>query len=323
MRTVISGRLGIVARLRQASGLVPRLCPVLAAVWLIAVAGYATAAVPSAPPLKVYISADMEGVAGLTANSQFAEGGRDYPIARRLMVAEVNAAIAGAYDAGATEVVVNDAHGSEMNIVPDELDQRASLITGSPKPFGMMEGIDRGFAAAIFIGYHARSSTAAAVMDHSFSGNLKSIRINGREVGEFGLNAALAGFYNVPVVFVSGDAALTREAEQFSPEIVTVAVKEAIGTTAAVTLHPTVARERIRAGVAQAIQRRRDVPAGRDAGRILLQVELLRASQADLAIRIPGVERESPRVVRFDARDIVSAYRMVDLIVLLASLDHL
>jgi D-amino peptidase len=92
-----------------------------------------------------------------------------------------------------------DAHGSQTNLVPDELDQRASLITGSPKPLGMMQGIDRGFDAALFIGYHARASTATAVMDHTLSGNLKTVRIDGREVGEYGLNAVLAGCHSVPV----------------------------------------------------------------------------------------------------------------------------
>jgi D-amino peptidase len=277
----------------------------------------------NSPALKVYISADLEGVAGLVANSQFADTGRDYATARRLMVAEVNAAVAGAFEAGAAMVIVNDAHGAQMNIAPDELDQRATLITGSPKPLGMMEGIGRDFAAAIFIGYHARSSTAGAVMDHSFSGNLKSITINGREVGEFGLNAALAGSYGVPVIFASGDAALTREAEAFSPGLVTVAVKEGIGTTAAASVHPATARELIRAGVARAIRNRANIAAARNEGAILLQLELLRSSQADLAMKIPGVERQSPRFIRYRARDIAAAYKMVDLITLITSLDRL
>ena len=300
-----------------------RLGALLAAAMLIAVSAPAPSNTSGVPSLKVYISADLEGVAGLSSNSQFAETGRDYAIARRLMVAEVNAAIAGAYDAGATMVVVNDAHGSQMNLIPDELDQRASLITGAPKPLGMMQGIDRSFAAAVFIGYHARSATASAVMDHSFSGNLKSIRINGRKVGEFGLNAALAGYYGVPVVFASGDAALAREAVQFSPGIAALAVKEGIGTTAAANLHPAQARERIRAGVARAVRLRADIPPARNEGRILLQIELLRASQADLAVRIPGVEREGAREVRYRAPDIVAAYAMVDLIMLLMSVDRL
>jgi D-amino peptidase len=299
------------------------LLPLTAALLLALPSSPPTAAAQPAAALKVYISADLEGVGGLVANSQFAETGRDYALARRLMAAEVNAAIAGAFDAGATHVLVNDAHGSQMNLVADELDDRATLITGAPKPLGMMQGIGDDFAAAVFIGYHARASTSAAVMDHSFSGNLKSISINGREVGEFGLNSALAGFYRVPVVFASGDTALAREAAQFTPGVVTVAVKDGIGTTAAASLHPVVARQQIRAGVARAIQRRHDVSPARIAGPVLLRIELLRASQADLAMKIPAMVREGPRVVTYRAHDILAAYRMVDLIMLLASVDHL
>lgn len=157
--------------------------------------------------LKVYISSDMEGIAGLVSGTQVTGGERDYAVGRRLMIAETNAAIAAAFDAGATEVLVNDSHGSQTNLLAEELDRRAVLITGAPKPRGMMQGIDSTFDAVVFIGYHAQGSSIDAVLGHTYSGALKRVTLNGREVGEYGLNAAVAGHFGVPVVFIAGDKA--------------------------------------------------------------------------------------------------------------------
>ncbi len=133
----------------------------------------------------------------------------DYEWARRLMTAEVNSAITAAFDAGATEVVVSDGHGSHTNLHADEIDQRASLITGAPSPLGMIEGIDSSFGAVIFVGFHARASTAGAVIDHTYTGTITDMTLNGEPVGEYGMSAAVAGYYGVPVVFISGDSAVS------------------------------------------------------------------------------------------------------------------
>lgn len=274
-------------------------------------------------PLRVYISADMEGVAGLISNRQFSENGADYAMGRRLMTGEVNAAIEGAFLAGATEVVVNDGHGAGMNLLPDELDRRALLITGAQRPFAMMEGLDGSYAAVVMVGYHARAGTASAVMDHTNSGNIRSLRLDDVEVGEFGFNAALAAHYGVPVAFVSGDRALVEEATALLPNITVVAVKDGLGTTAARSLSPAVSRERIRERVASAIRRR---PATVNTGapsRHRVTVELQRSSQADLAMMVPGMERVNARTVRYAAPDMPAAYRMFRLIVLLAATDQL
>src|SRR5688572_15225988 len=161
----------------------------------------------------------MEGIAGLVSSSQVTGGERDYSVGRKLMIAETNVAIAAAFDAGATEVLVNDSHGSQTNLLAEELDRRATLITGSPKPLGMMQGIDSTFDAVIFIGYHAQASTMDAVLGHTYSGTLKSVKLNGREVGEYGLNATAAGHYGVPVVFIAGDKAVVAQAMEFIPGI--------------------------------------------------------------------------------------------------------
>jgi D-amino peptidase len=264
--------------------------------------------------LKVYISADMEGLAGVVASWQVSAGERDYAWGRKLMIAETNAAIAGAFDGGATEVVVNDSHGSQTNLIADEVDRRATLITGSPKPFGMMQGIDSTFDAVVFIGYHAQASTTDAVLGHTYSGALKRVTLNGREVGEYGLNAAAAGHFGVPVVFIAGDRAVVEQARALIPGVEGLAVKEGIGQTAARTMHPADARERITAGVKAALAKRaqiRPVPMSRP---VTIEVELSVVEYADAVAMVPGMRRVSGRVVSYSAPDMAAAYRVSRLI---------
>ena len=255
---------------------------------------------------------------GMVSGSQVSSSGRDYSVGRELMIAETNTAIAAAFEAGATEVVVNDSHGSQTNLLPTKIDRRALLITGSPKPLGMMQGIDGSFDAVIFIGYHARASTVGGVLDHTFSGQLKHVRLNGQEVGEYGLNGSLAGHFGVPVVFISGDEAVLEQARELIPGIEGVAVKEAIGVTAARTLHPEEARERIAAGIKAALARRQGIQPVRLSQPVTLEIELARTSQADNAMLVPGMERISGRVVSYTAPNIVVAYKVSRLIMQLA-----
>jgi D-amino peptidase len=282
----------------------------------LAVAGRATA---QQRAFKVFISVDMEGIAGVVSGNQTGASGPDYSFGRRMMTAEANAAIAAAFDAGATEVVVNDSHGSMINLQPDQLDRRATLITGTPKPFGMMQGIDSTYAAVIFIGYHAQASTIDGVLDHTYNGQLKSVRLGGREVGEYGLNASLAGHYRVPVVLISGDRAVTEQAKGLIPGIEPVVVKDGIGRTAARTLHPEDARERIAAGVRAALARRAQISPVRLPRPVTLEVELTNPAQADACMMVPGMQRLSARVVRYDAPDMTVAYRVSRLIAALAA----
>ena len=268
---------------------------------------------------KVYISADMEGITGLVDSSQVSPTGRDYALGRKLMTAEVNAAIAAAFEAGATEVVVNDSHGPQTNLQPDQLDPRAVLITGQPKPFGMMQGLDASFAAVIFIGYHPQASTTDGVLDHTYSGQLKSVKLNGIEVGEYGLNATLAGHYNVPVVFISGDRAVTNQARVLIPGVEALAVKEGIGKTAARTLHPDEALKRIAAGIKAALARRKEIQPVVLVRPVTIEIELADSWQADAAMLVPGMERASGRVVRYVAPDMAVAYKISRLVARLSS----
>ena len=266
--------------------------------------------------LKVYISADMEGVAGIVSPAQ--AGGPDYEWARPLMLAEVNAAIAGAFEAGATEVVVNDSHGSHTNLRADLLDRRATLISGRPSPLGMVEGLDASFDAAIFIGFHAFASEPNAVMAHTYSGALRHVRLNGREVGEYGTAGMVAGHYRVPVVFVSGDRAFTEEATKFFPGVEALAVKEGLGFSAAKTMNPLEARERITAGVKAGLGRRPSIAPVAIATPIALDVELSEAVYAENAMLVPGMERIDGLTVRYRAPDAIVAYKVSRLIMTLA-----
>lgn len=268
--------------------------------------------------LKVYVSVDMEGIAGIVAASQTSSGGANYEWARKLMLAEANAAIEGAYQAGATEVVVNDSHGSQVNLKADEIDRRASLITGQPKPLGMAQGLDSTFDAAIYIGYHAPGSTGDAVHGHTFSGALKTVKLNGTEVGEYGLNAMVAGHFGVPVAFISGDRAAVDMARAFIPGADGLSVKDGIGFFAARTMHPLEAREKIAEGVRAALAKRTARAPLRLTTPITLEIELDNLSHADAAALVPGVQRVSGRVVRYTAGDALTIYKVARVIMALS-----
>ncbi len=203
--------------------------------------------------LKVFISVDMEGVTGVVNVDDARRTGKDYDYFRQTMTREANAAIEGAIAAGATDIIVRDSHGSALNLLPEMLHREARLIRDwSGGPMSMMEGIDESFDAAIFVGYHARAGTTDAVLDHTSSGDVTNVSINGLAMPETGYNALMAGYYDVPVVFVAGDKAVCDQARELLGNIETVAVKEGIGA-AALNLHPEVAREQIRAGVERAL----------------------------------------------------------------------
>lgn len=268
--------------------------------------------------LKVYISVDMEGIAGVVASSQTGSSGSNYEWARRQMLGEANAAIEGAFLAGATEVLVNDSHGSQVNLKADELDRRATLITGQPKPLGMAQGVDSTFDAAVYIGYHAAGSSADAVHGHTFSGALKTVKLNGTEVGEYGLNAMVAGHFGVPVVFMSGDKAAVEMAQAFIPGLDVLSVKEGIGNYAARTMHPLEAREKTTQGVRAALVKRIARQPVQLSKPITLEIELANLAYADAAALVPGVVRTSGRVVRYSSNDALTVYKVARVIMALS-----
>jgi D-amino peptidase len=205
--------------------------------------------------LKVFVSVDMEGLAGVVSASEVAPG-PDYGHFRAIMAGETNAAIDGAFAAGATEVVVRDSHGAKQNLPPGDLDPRARLLRGQSRgPKNMMEGIDQTFGAVVFIGYHARAGTPNAILEHTSTGNVVDFSVNGVSLPEGGYNAIVAGLVGVPVVFASGDKALVDQLRDLLGPIDAVAVKEETAD-AVLSLSPAQARDQIRRGVEQAVRNR-------------------------------------------------------------------
>jgi D-amino peptidase len=204
--------------------------------------------------MRVFISIDMEGVSSIVDSSEVDRNNSEYGYARKLMVGDLNAAIKGAKDAGVDEIVVSDAHGSMRNLRPEDVDPKAVLVRGSPKPWNMMEGLDDSFDAALYVGYHSMRNTPLGILCHTISSSIvDGIWINGRETGEFGLNSALAGTYGVPSVFLAGDYAATQEAEAFVPGITTATIKWAVGRKSAKCLHPDESCKLITAKVKKAL----------------------------------------------------------------------
>ena len=262
--------------------------------------------------MKVYISVDMEGIAGVSHPKPTARGDSGYADAVGLMVGEANAAIEGAFEGGATEVLVNDSHAGMYNLRPAELDRRARILQGQ-KAWSMVEGAgpDRGFGVALFVGYHARAGHPRGTIAHTYSGRPTASRLNGRLVGESGMNAAVLGQWGVPVGLVTGDDALAEEIAEWLPWAERVVVKDAIGGSSAASLHPAAAGDLIRDGAARAVRRAIagelntltvDPP-------VVVEVEYVNGVCADYAAIIPGAVRFGDRGVRFEADDAVTAYR--------------
>jgi D-amino peptidase len=224
---------------------------------LAAVAAFSPAAsAQQARGLKVFISVDMEGLAGVVSASDVNSTGPDYAHFRAIMANETNAAIDGAFRAGATSVLVRDSHGSKQNLLPGDVDPRARLLRGaSVGPKNMMEGIDSTYDAVLFVGYHAKAGTANAILEHTSTGNVVDFSINGVSLPEGGYNALVAGLYGVPVVFIAGDRAVVDQIRGLLGPIDGVAVKEEIGD-ASLGLSPKQAQDEIRRVAEQAVRNR-------------------------------------------------------------------
>ncbi|WP_328654342.1 M55 family metallopeptidase [Micromonospora sp. NBC_00330] len=272
--------------------------------------------------MKVLISVDLEGISGVVHPTETNPDRYDYERGRALMTAEANAVIAGVLDAEPDAVVwVADAHGTFRNILPEDLDRRAHLVRGKPRPLGMLAGLDEQTDAVLLIGYHARAGAGPAVLAHTISDAVLDVRVAGRSLGEIGLNVAMAGHLDAPVVLLSGDDTACTEFSELVPSAVTVAVKQTLGQAAAVALHPQEARERLRRAAADAIARRASIPPAKMAGPLDVEVDLYGPYMVDLATLVPGVTRVGGgRTVAFHAADVAEAYRLVQLLVQLASI---
>jgi D-amino peptidase len=260
--------------------------------------------------MKLYISADMEGTAGIATWTQVDPANTtEYPRSQILMSREVRAAIDGAREAGATDVLVNDSHSRMRNLLWDELPPDIRMIVGNRKPFSMSQGA-AGFDAAFFTGYHAANGTADGVLDHTYtSETLYTVRVNGKPCSEAMLNAALLGVDGVPVVLITGDRATVEQTQRELPWITGVIVKDGIGRYATESLSPAHACERIRAGAAAALRALGSAQPYRFAPPIVLELDFLYTHNADFAELIPGVERTGARTVRYTNDDYRTVFR--------------
>jgi D-amino peptidase len=258
--------------------------------------------------VKVYLSADMEGVAGVVDWEQCRRSGAAYAEGARLLLGEVNAAIEGAISAGADQVTVNDSHGLMANLAPDLLAGRASYLSGRHKADYMMAGLDDSYDAVLYVGYHG-SMPSPSVLSHTYNPRAVSdARIGGVRAGESGINALAAAGHGVPVVLVTGDQFVGPEAEPFCPGIRTVVVKRSLGREAAESLHPDEARELIRAGTREALTAGEAAAPGPFDGQEL-EVDLLTADMAGQACWVRGVRRAGERTVALSTAEPLPAYR--------------
>ncbi|MBN1934642.1 MAG: M55 family metallopeptidase [Anaerolineae bacterium] len=262
--------------------------------------------------MKILIAADMEGVTGVVHWDHVSSAHAEYARFRKLMTGDVNAAVRGAFDGGAGEVLVTDGHGSAKNILIEELDARARLNSGGTRPLSMVQGVDAGVDAAIFVGYHARAGTPNAILDHIWTGGVNNVWLNGAPVGEIGLNAAVCGHFGVPVIALSGCQGACEEAETLLGEVETAPVKWASGRMGAECLPPERAQQAIYEAAQRAVQRLAQGQAAkpfRVQTPVKLEVEFNSSDMADGASILPDAQRDG-RTLTLVAPDMVTAYRL-------------
>jgi len=265
--------------------------------------------------LKVYISADMEGVVGTVTSDQLGPAGFEYQRFREIMTAEVNAAIQAAREAGATEILVSDSHGNGENLLMERLPADIELVRSWPRPLGMMEGIDETFDAVLFIGYHASTSNPRGVRAHTMSSaNLTALRLNGRDVPEAGVSAAIAGDFGVPVVMLSGDDAIADEARALLGDLETAVTKRTLGFHSARTLMPEASYALIRQKVAAALGRLDDFRPYRLEGPISLEISFKNYMPAEVLAYLPDVERVDSHTIRYVGADMTEISRFIEFV---------
>lgn len=272
--------------------------------------------------MRVLVSVDMEGIAGVVHGDDVIPGHGEYERNRRLLTAEANAAVRGVHAFAAdAQVLVTEAHAGFRNLLPESLDRRAELLRGSPKPGGMMAGLAADMAAVLFIGYHGKAGTPRSVMAHTISGGVVAdVRCNGRSLGELGLNTALAAHSGVPPVLVSGDDTVAAEAADVAPGIRSVVVKHALGARAATLLHPEEACDRIEHEVPEALAARAAVRPLRFDGPVRLEVQVHRPRMTEHALLVPGMELKDGCTLRYTAPDFPTAYQVIELIATLGAI---
>jgi D-amino peptidase len=262
--------------------------------------------------MKILIAADMEGITGVTNWDQVDPNHAEYPRFRRRMTGDVNAAVRGVFGAGVEEILVVDGHDRGTNILIEELDPAARLICGDYTPLAMVQGVDQGVDGVLFIGYHARAGSQNAILDHTWSSRrVANLYLNDILVGEYGLNGAVAGHFNVPVLMLSGDQTACAQASELLGGIETVVVKTALSRMAAECLPPQITEERIQKAASQVVKRLKagDAPKPFTVSTpVRVTIDFNTSEMADQASALPGSIRMDGRRITFTAEDMLAAY---------------
>ena len=277
--------------------------------------GSATLQAAEATPLKVYISVDMEGIAGVVTADQLLPSGFEYERFRRFMTDEAVAAAKAAIAAGAAEVLVSDSHGNGENLLIESFPKQVRLVRSWPRHGGMMAGLDSSFAAALFVGYHASTTNARGVRAHSFSSaTFTRVALNGKPITEAEFNAAYAGDLAVPVIFVSGDDAAIAEIKAALGDLESVVTKRTLGFHSADSLVPAAAVEQIYAGVTNAMTRRAERRPYHITHPVTLEVSFKNYMPAEMLTYLHAVERVDSHTIRFKGRDMAEVSDFLDFI---------
>jgi D-amino peptidase len=270
--------------------------------------------------MKVLISTDIEGVAGVYHQEQIRPGNGEYERARVMMAREASAAVAGAFDAGATGVLVNDSHGGFRNMPPDLLDPRAQVVQGKPRYLGMASGVELGVDAICLVGYHAKAQARGILAHTTNSFAFARVRINGVETSEAGLYGAVAGEYGVPVVMASGDDVFIDETRPLFPHAEFVQTKTASGWTSGISLSPAQSCDAIRQGVKTALARLAEAKPYTVAGPLRVGIQTQTTGLADLFCQWPTLVRTGGDEVEFDAESMEVAIRMINCLSAMSSM---
>lgn len=261
--------------------------------------------------MKVFISADIEGITGVihdnqTTNTQSSE----YAQARKWMTRDVNSAIEGALEAGAKEIYVKDAHADGRNLLPDELKKEAFLISGWDVMYNMVQGIDETFDALILIGYHSMALTENGILAHTMTSCLRQLLINERPFGEAEISALTAGYYGVPVTFISGDQKVVDELKNFVKNIYYVITKYGMGKETGRIIHPDITSDAIRKGVAESLTNLRKFQPLKTELPIKMSLKLTSPKMAELISLIPNVQRVSIDEITYEAADVITMLKV-------------
>lgn len=262
---------------------------------------------------KVFISADMEGISGISASDQLSAAGAEYGRSRKMMADDVNAAIRGARAGGAATIVVNDSHGTMRNLRLEDLDPGVRLISHSFKRSGMMEGLDESFDAVIFVGYHAKAGHPGGLFAHTGSGVVRDVRVNGTSMGEGGLNTTVAAWYGVPVVLVTGDDVAVKQVAEIATSARTVAVKRAINPRAVELRAFKEAHAEIEQAAREGVSGAKKFPPRRAAS-YRVEVQFQDVAIPEVAQNLPGMDRPAPDTIAFTQESMPKAYTLIRLL---------